>query len=204
MSSSDCAGWTSTAARASVRQTYVTIDGHTQFSEPKTRRSRRTIDLDARTVEALRDWRSNQAEEREAWGPTWEDHGLVFTQPNGRPIDPDRFTKLFRRLAKRAGLPAIRLHDLRHSHATLLLASGVNPKVASERLGHHSTAFTLDVYSHVVPGMQSQAANHVSDLVLGLRPESGGEDTQQDTSDVDESTGLGDDDYPDGTDSRKM
>ncbi len=188
------------AARISIRQTYVTIDGRTQFSEPKTRRSRRTIDPDDRTVEALRDWRSSQAEERQAWGPTWEDHGLVFTQPNGRPIDPDKLTKLFRRLAKRAGLPAIRLHDLRHSHATLLLASGVNAKIASERLGHHSTAFTLDVYSHVVPGMQSQAANHVSDLVLGLRPESGGEDT----SDVDESTGSRDDDYPDDTDSRKM
>ncbi len=192
------------AARVSVRQTYVSIDGRAQFSEPKTRRSRRTIDLDNRTLRALDDWRKTQAEEREAWGEAWEDHGLVFTQPNGRPIDPDSFTKLFRRLARQAGLPAIRLHDLRHSHATLLLASGVNPKIASERLGHHSTAFTLDVYSHVVPGMQSQAASRVSHLVLGLGSESTEQDTHQDKDQAGESTEQSDDDYPDDTDSRKM
>jgi integrase len=144
--------------RLAVRQTYVSIDGVAQFSEPKTPRSRRTIDLDAETVTRLRTWQTAQAAEREAWGPAWHEHGLAFTNEDGTPLEPDGFSKRFVRYAKQAGLPPIRLHDLRHTHASMLLAAGVNPKVASERLGHHSTAFTLDVYSHVVPGMQADAA----------------------------------------------
>ncbi|HEX2029700.1 MAG TPA: site-specific integrase, partial [Nitriliruptorales bacterium] len=155
------------AGRLAVRQAYVSIDGRAQFSEPKTRRSRRTIDLDERTVAALRTWQEHQDAERREWAGAWQDHGLVFTRENGAPIDPDTFSKAFVRHARQAGLPPIRVHDLRHTHASLLLATGVNPKVASERLGHHSTAFTLDVYSHVVPGMQSEAAERVADLVLG-------------------------------------
>jgi integrase len=146
------------AGRLAVRQAYISIDGGAQFSEPKTRQSRRTIDLDARTVEMLRAWADEQGDERQAWASAGEDHGLVFTREDGSPIPPDHFSRAFRRHAMAAGLRPIRLHDLRHTHASLLLASGINPKVASERLGHHSVAFTLDVYSHVVPGMQSAAA----------------------------------------------
>lgn len=160
-------------ARLAVRQTYVSVDGNAQFSEPKTRKSRRSIDLDGRTVQALRDWRKAQDEDREEWtaAGAWEEHGLVFTQRNGRPLDPDHFSQDFVRLSKEAGLPRIRLHDVRHSHATLLLAAGVNPKVASERLGHHSVAFTLDVYSHVVPGMQAEAAEKIADLIHAPEPD---------------------------------
>jgi integrase len=154
------------AQRLAVRQAYISVDGRPQFSEPKTRRSRRTIDLDARTIGALRDWRKQQAGEERNWGTAWQRTGLVFTREDGAAIAPDSLSRQFVKLAAAAGLPPIRLHDLRHSHASLLLASGVNPKVASERLGHHSVALTLDVYSHVVPGMQSDAAARVSDLVF--------------------------------------
>jgi integrase len=158
-------------ARLAVRQTYVSVDGNAQFSEPKTRMSRRSIDLDERTVQVMRDWRKVQDEDREEWTTVgvWEEHGLVFTQRNGRPLDPDHFSQDFVRLSREAGLPRIRLHDARHSHATLLLAAGVDPKVASERLGHHSVAFTLDVYSHVVPGMQAEAAEKIAGLIHGPR-----------------------------------
>jgi integrase len=96
----------------------------------------------------------------------------VFTREDGSPIPPDHFSKQFRRHASAAELRPFRLHDLRHTHASLLLASGVNPKVASERLGHHSVAFTLDVSSHVVPGMQSAATERVAELIFDEDPSS--------------------------------
>jgi integrase len=129
-------------------------------------RPRRTIDLDVRTIEVLRNWAAVQDAERRTWSDAWNDHGLVVTQEDGSPVLPDRFSKDFQRHASAAGLPAIRLHDLRPTHASLLLASGVNPRVASERLGHHSVAFTLDVYSHVVPGMQSAAAERIAEMIF--------------------------------------
>lgn len=135
-----------------------------RVSKPKTRRSRRTVDLDPRTVDALRAWRKLQLEEREAWGPAWKELGLVFTREDGSAINPMGWSRTFERHAAAAKLPRIRLHDLRHTHATLMLQAGVHPKVASERLGHHSVAFTLDVYAHVIPGMQSDAASRVADL----------------------------------------
>ena len=94
------------------------------------------------------------------------DSGLVFTRPDGSPIHPDLITDWFRRLARDAGLPPIRLHDVRHSYATAALAAGIPAKVVSERLGHANIAITLDVYSHVIPGMDAQAANAVAGLIL--------------------------------------
>jgi integrase len=94
------------------------------------------------------------------------DSGLVFTRPDGSPIHPDLITDWFRRLARAAGLPPIRLHDVRHSYATAALAAGIPPKVVSERLGHANIAITMDVYSHVIPGMDAQAANTVASLIL--------------------------------------
>jgi len=155
------------AGRLAVRHTWVLVDGRPAESEPKTKRSRRTIDLDQRTVAELRRWREQQLAERREWGPVWQDLGLVFTREDGSAIHPDGWTGIFERHTRQAGLPHIRLHDLRHTHATLMLAAGVNAKVTSERLGHHSTAFTLDVYAHVIPGMQQQAAEQISTLVFG-------------------------------------
>ena len=91
--------------------------------------------------------------------------GYVFTREDGDPLDPDRISHLFGVAAASAGVPRIRLHDLRHTAASLAMATGVHPKVVSERLGHASVAFTLDVYSHLLPGMQEDAAAQIANLI---------------------------------------
>jgi integrase len=93
-----------------------------------------------------------------ASGPGWIENDLVFTREDGNPIDPDGFSKRFGRLTRRAGLPRIRLHDLRHTHASIMLAAGVHAKVVQERLGHSSIQVTLDIYSHVAPSLHKEAA----------------------------------------------
>ena len=104
------------------------------------------------------------------WGPAYPDSGLVVTRENGVLVHPDRFTQMFDKHVKNSGLPRIRLHDLRHTHATLALAAGVHPKVVSERLGHATVAFTLDVYSHAVPALQEEAAERVASLIFKAGP----------------------------------
>jgi hypothetical protein len=105
--------------------------------------------------------------DRELVGAGWEETGLVFTWPDGRPLHPDLITDWFKRLSSEAGLPSIRLHDVRHSYATAALKAGIPAKVVSERLGHANITITLDTYSHVLPGMDAAAANLVADLILG-------------------------------------
>ena len=104
-------------------------------------------------------------------GPAaYQDNDLVFARPDGTPTNPDAFSQSFDRLVARCELPRIRLHDLRHSHASILLKAGVPVKVVSERLGHANPAFTITVYQHVIPGMQVDAASVFSDLVAGVLP----------------------------------
>lgn len=153
--------------RLSVNQAVISVAYAVQISDVKTGTGRRTIDLDPRTVAVLRSWRKRQLEERLALGETYEDHGLVFARPEGTPIHPDLFSQTFDRTVARSGLPVIRLHDLRHGHASLLLKSGVPVKVVSERLGHATPAFTMTVYQHVLPGMQAEAATTFANLVFG-------------------------------------
>jgi integrase len=145
-------------ARLAVRQTRVLVYDQATVSEPKTRRSRRAVALDAGTVEALRAHRRRQADERVLAAEVWVPSGYVFVREDGLPIDPDRISHLFAQVVAAAGLPRIRLHDLRHTSATLALSAGLHPKVVSERLGHSSIAITLDTYSHVLPSMQVEAA----------------------------------------------
>jgi integrase len=154
-------------ARVSVRQTVVVANYRMVVSEPKTSRGRRSIALDLRTVAALRAWRTAQVAERLAWGPSWTDSGLVFTREDGSLIHPHRLSTWFGRLVKAAGLPRIRFHGLRHTHASLGLAAGVSTKVMSERLGHATSSFTADVYQHVTPALEEQAAATVARLVFG-------------------------------------
>ncbi len=154
-------------ARLSVRRALVSVGYDVRVSEPKTKRGRRQIALDATTVLALREHRRQQLEERLARGPAWQDTGYVFTREDGSPIHPDRLTKMFGQHVKRSGLPRIRLHDLRHTHATLALQAGLHPKVVSERLGHANISITLDVNSDVIPAMHQAAANLVAELVFG-------------------------------------
>jgi len=154
-------------ASLTVRRSLITVAYVPQFSEPKTRRSVRVIQLDPVTVKALRVHKAKQAEERLAWGVAYLSTGLVFARENGALIHPERFTQLFDLHVKNSKLDRIRLHDLRHTHATLALSAGVPPKIISDRLGHSTVAFTQDVYIHAIPSMQSEAAAKVADLIFG-------------------------------------
>jgi integrase len=156
-----------------VAQARVRAGNQVVAGEPKTARGRRTIALDPATVAALRQHRKRQTEERLLAGPRHTDSGLVFTMPDGSPIHPNRFGLWFRRRTRTAGLPAIRLHDMRHSYATAGLAAGVPPKVMSERLGHATVAFTLDTYTSALPAMDKSAADVVAALILGTEEASG-------------------------------
>ncbi len=128
------------------------------FVTPKSARSRRTILLSRRAIDALALHRDRQAFQRRAAGDGWRDRGLVFTNLTGGPLDPSWQRETFYQTLKSAGLPKIRLHDARHTAATLLLGRGVHPKIVSEMLGHATIGLTLDTYSHLLPAMHQQAA----------------------------------------------
>jgi integrase len=152
----------------SVARTVTTKSYDLIVNSPKTPRSRRTIDLDAKTIGILQAWRKVQVTQQLQAGPSWADgDGYVFTRSDGALLHPNTVGKVFDSGVLAAGLPRIRLHDLRHTHATLLLAAGENAKIVSERLGHSSVAFTLDRYAHVMPGQQANAAAAVAALVDG-------------------------------------
>jgi integrase len=114
-----------------------------------------------------------QAKERLAAGDLYRDGDLVFARKDGSPIHPDSITAEFKRLVKQAGLPKIRLHDLRHIYATLALQARVPSKVVSELLGHSTVAFTEDVYTHAIPALQDDAVNVIARLVAGAEDSSG-------------------------------
>jgi integrase len=155
------------AARVSVRRSRTAVGYQVVEDTPKSRRSVRTVDLDPQTVAVLRRWHRAQIEDRLAWGEGWVDTGLVFTRENGEGLHPHHVADAFDAAVKRSGLPRIRFHDLRHGWATMALRAGVSPKIVSERLGHASVGFTLDVYAHSLPGWQAEAAATVADLVFG-------------------------------------
>ena len=152
------------SARLAVRQALVTVGYDVITSTPKNHNAR-VIDLDAETVRKLRQHRRQQDNERAEWGADYQDQDLVVAKENGEPIHPHTFSQSFERIVEQSGLRAIRLHDLRHTHASLALKAGVPVKVVSERLGHESPAFTLKQYAHVLPGMQAEAARSVAALV---------------------------------------
>jgi len=138
------------------------------FSPPKTRAGARTIDLDRVTVATLREHRARQRERRLAFGPGWRDDlGLFFCDGDGGPLHPARISNAFEVHVRRSGLRRIRLHDLRHSWASLALRSNVHPRVVQERLGHSNIAITLGIYSHVAPGMGREAGETVANLLGG-------------------------------------
>lgn len=141
--------------------------GSPRWHEPKTKRSRRRIPLDPVTVEVLRQHRKKQLEERLRAGPDWHDYNLVFATDRGKPLERRNLEAALKRFARSAGLPVIRFHDLRHTHATILLRQGVHPKVVSERLGHSTVSLTLDVYSHVLPDTQQEATRAIERVFGG-------------------------------------
>lgn len=133
--------------------------------ETKTAHGRRKIELSDRAVDALRRHRARQAEERLALGAAWDDHDLVFPNRRGRPTgQSSNLNRDYIPLVRKAGLPYIRFHDLRHTAATLLLLKGVHPKKVSEMLGHSSITITLSLYSHVLPSMHRDAATAMDEL----------------------------------------
>jgi integrase len=155
------------AGKVTVQRQMRTIRGLLDHVEiTKSTSGRRTIDLDPETVAVLRTWRKKQLEHRLMMGKGYRDTlGLVFTEPDGSPADPESAAKVFERRVAKSSLPRIRFHDLRHTHAVHLIAAGQHVKVVSERLGHASTSFTMDRYGHVMPNLQSDAASAVAALV---------------------------------------
>ncbi len=136
------------------------------FSEPKTKSSRRTLPLPVSLVKEIRTHRRKQNEERLKLGAAWQNHNLVFPSEVGTPSTHSNITQVYKRVLRNADLrTSLRLYDLRHSHATLLLKAGVHAKIVSERLGHSSIALTLDIYSHVLPSMQAEAAAHLETML---------------------------------------
>jgi integrase len=146
----------------SVVRSVRRLDGRWCFSDTKRSRSRRPIRLQSWIVALLRDLRT-KASAQDLYS---EAHALVFRTPSGQPIHADYLAKHFRSILDLAGVPRIRLYDLRHSAATIALAAGVSAKVVSEQLGHTSTAFTLDTYAHVLPHMQDEAAARVEAMLF--------------------------------------
>ena len=152
-----------TAIRRQILQNgKILMDG-----QPKTRSGSRSLSLDDHTVATLRRHRARQATERLAWGSAYQDTDLVFAREDGLPLRPEYIGTRFNRLQKKVGMKHIRLHDLRHSHATLMLTQGISAKVVSERLGHSSISITLDTYSHVLPSMGEEAAQQSADAIFG-------------------------------------
>ncbi len=152
---------------ASIRQTRTVVDYKVLAGTPKTDRGVRTISLDPTTTAALRAHRSRQGQERLLCGPAWTDTGHLFTHPDGTEIHPQRFSAWFRQHARAAGLPSIRLHDVRHSYASALLRSGQPVKVVSQRIGHASPTITMTIYQHVLPSDDADAARLGARLILG-------------------------------------
>jgi integrase len=156
------------AGRLRVVQTITQTRSKVEIGEPKTSLGRRAIALDKATVGLLRDHRRGMLEERLLVGADFDDHGLVFHEPDGRNLRPDAVSAAFLRRVTRYGLPRLTLHGLRHTWATLALERGVHPRVVQERLGHSTIAITLGVYSHVAPTLHDEAAQLVADLVLDV------------------------------------
>jgi integrase len=151
----------------SVRRGMVSGAGSWHLDQPKTASSRRSLGLIPDVTRSLVRHRAKQAEEKLALGGTYDDRRFVFAGRTGSPLDLRNLRKRhFARILTAAGLKTLRLYDLRHTCATLLLAQGINPKVVSERLGHASTAITLDVYSHVLPDMQRQANERMAAVLF--------------------------------------
>jgi len=153
------------AGTLTVNQTLQAAFGELHFKEPKTAKSRRRITLPGIVVDALRAHRAEQAKKTLAREPGYALSDLVLAAPRGGPWWPYNFDRMWRKFKTRQKLE-IRFHDLRHTSATQLLKAGVHPKVVSERLGHASIGITLDTYSHVMPGMQEEAAEKID---AGLR-----------------------------------
>ena len=164
--------WEDVDLDAGIVQTRVQlqrIDGKLQLVDLKSESSHRTIALPAVALNALREHRERQRDERTTFGAAWEDHGLVFTTELGRPLDAQNVAKQLRRIREKAGLPWLNFHGLRHGFGSLLAAQGVHPRVAMELLGHSQISLTMEIYTHVAPELAREAAGKI-DEILAAKP----------------------------------
>jgi len=144
---------------AHIQQTlHASRDGF-HFQQPKTHRSRRPIALPTALTALLTEHRGEQDRRQATLGKRWQHTDLIVDRRDGGPLHPDTLSSAWRRFIRDNNLPHVRFHDLRHSHASLMLLEGVHPKIVSERLGHASVSFTLEVYTHLLPDMQTEAAD---------------------------------------------
>lgn len=148
-----------------IRRSYSYTGKGYKLEEPKTDSGKRSIALPPSTVEELRNHKIKQVQNRPLAGELWQDFDLVCPSGVGTPCLQSNVRMAFYRLVSRAEVPRIRIHDLRHTHASMLLKQGVHPKVVQERLGHSDIQTTLNIYSHVLPGLQKEAAEQF-DILL--------------------------------------
>ena len=154
------------AGRLSIQRQRVATGYEVAERQTKTGRGR-SVSIDSATAETLRQQSERQLDDAREWGAAWQSTGHVFTRENGEPWHPDRVRILFGQAVAALDVPRIRLHDLRHTWATLALQAGIHPKVVQERLGHANIAITMDRYAHVLPNLQESAAELVAALVDG-------------------------------------
>ena len=140
-------------------------DGSLAFVPPKTQRSNRVVPMPPTVASALERRRMDQVRERESAGPLWRHSGLVFTTARGTPIHPRNDYRAFQQLVVRAGLRRVRLHDLRHTSASMLLSQGVAPRVVMEILGHSQISITMNTYTHVDPELNREATDRLERLL---------------------------------------
>ncbi len=151
-----------------VETAYKLGNGEYIIKEPKTAHSRRSVSIPVSLNLLLLEYRGDQVKIFEKLGKQVSPDDFVFVRhDNGLPLDPNMVTKKFSKAIREAKLPHLRLHDLRHTHATLMLKAGIHPKIVSERLGHANISITLDTYSHVLPGLQDEAAERFDRLIGG-------------------------------------
>ncbi|WP_083731264.1 MULTISPECIES: site-specific integrase [Protofrankia] len=153
-----------------VRQSLQRVDGSLTFVPAKTVRSHRKLPIPARLVELLRQHRVLQAGERFERGDGWTETGLVFTSSIGTPLEPRNVNRRFDQLREKAGLPWLRLHDLRHAFASMLFSEGVPARTVMELLGHSTIQLTMNTYTHVMPETQRDAVGRLDHLLTGGRP----------------------------------
>jgi integrase len=135
-----------------------------ELRHPKTAGSRRSLELPPVTVEALRQHKARQAQQRLLADTSWKEQGLIFTTRTGTPVDTTNVLHRFHEILERAGLPRMRFYDLRHTHASLLIAEGVHPKRIAERLGHASIKLTMDLYGHLFEGSDKESADRMQKI----------------------------------------
>jgi len=171
-----------------VRRTFTRTPGHRYVeAETKTKKSRRSIVLPDMLLELLARHRFLQAEAKKEAGEYWQEQDLVFPTSLGTPLNPNKVLERFKTLLKRAELPDMRFHDLRHSAATILLTMRVHPKIVQELLGHNQISMTMDIYSHVLPTMQGEAMSQLNDALAEQKED---EESASDDEDLEGEGGV--------------